>query len=230
METYPLSLALEDLLPVIFFGIGLILLARMIGEMHSPARGRATLGAILITLGGLTKVVWKIVIAATGTDINGLDDLLFVFLAPGFILLAWATGEAQRAGKGQSIQRTWIFPAVLLGLGILGAGYTGFTQTGRTWVYILLATTTIANVWASALFIRHARQEGLKLAAGLFFVNILLVFVLSGMGRIPSQTVALQWVEQIINTFSTGAFAFAAWKLSGHVRGGEGGEVPLRLK
>ena len=34
------------------------------------------------------------------------------------------------------------------------------------------------------------------------------------MARIPDQTIALQWIEEIINVFAQGTFAVAAWQLS----------------
>ncbi|MBK9781825.1 MAG: hypothetical protein IPP55_17560 [Anaerolineales bacterium] len=51
--------------------------------------------------------------------------------------------------------------------------------------------------------------------AWLFLANIVIVFVLSGLARIPEQSIPLQWTEQLLNTFGQGAFAYAAWKLAG---------------
>ena len=72
---------------------------------------------------------------------------------------------------------------------------------------------TIGNVTLSVLLIQQARRLGLTLAAILFLANIVIVFILSGLARIPEQTIALQWGEQILNTFSQGAFLYAAWQL-----------------
>jgi hypothetical protein len=64
------------------------------------------------------------------------------------------------------------------------------------------------------LLIQQARRLGLNGIALLFLANIVIVFILSGLARIPDQTIPLQWTEQILNTFAQGAFAYAAWKLA----------------
>jgi hypothetical protein len=67
------------------------------------------------------------------------------------------------------------------------------------------------------LLIQQARYHNLNRMAWLFLANIVIVFVLSGLARIPDQSIPLQWTEQLLNTFAQGAFAYAAWKLSGVV-------------
>jgi len=68
------------------------------------------------------------------------------------------------------------------------------------------------------LLIRQANQQKLKVAAWLFAFNLIAIFSLSGMARIPEQTITLQWIEEVINVFGQGAFAFAAWQLGRSVK------------
>ena len=213
---YTLSLALVDFIPVIFSAVGVFLIARMVAMLDAVSGRVAYLAAGLITLGGLTKAVWKLVIAASGTDLAGLDDLLFVFLGPGFTLLSWALWNAQLRLGGKAIPKgIWLRPLGVIGLfGIGAVAAKIFTPQARYWVYILLTLTTFANLAVGILLIRQARQQQLTVAAGLFLFNLIAIFSLSGMARVPEQSIGLQWIEESINVLGQGAFAFAAWRLS----------------
>ncbi|WP_420630132.1 hypothetical protein [Candidatus Leptofilum sp.] len=213
---YTLSLALVDFIPVIFSAVGVFLIARMIARLDAMSGQVAYLAAGLITLGGLSKAVWKLIIATTGNDFAVLDNLLFVFLGPGFTLLAGALWHFRGALAGKvSSQRVWLRPFIIIALFGIGAIIARFVQPQeRYWVFTLLALTTLANLAVGILLIRQAMQQRLTLAAGLFLFNLIAVFALSGLARVPEQTIALQWVEETINAFAQGAFAFAAWQLS----------------
>jgi hypothetical protein len=213
---YTISLALVDFLPVLFSAIGVFIIAHMIAGIE-PISGRmAYLAAVLITIGGLTKAVWKLVIASTGNDLAGLDDLLFVFLGPGFTLLSWALWNAQLVMAGKPVPKNvWLRPfAVIAFFGIGAISARIFQPEARYWVYTLLTLTTFANLAVGVLLIRQANQQHLKMAAILFAFNLIAIFMLSGMARIPDQTIALQWAEESINVLAQGAFAFAAWQLA----------------
>ena len=213
---YTISLALVDFIPVIFSAIGVFTIATMIASLDRTSGRMAYIAAVLITLGGLSKAVWKLIIAATGTDVVGLDDLLFVFLGPGFTLLSWALWNAQLIITDKEIpKKVWLRPFGVIALFGIGAISARIAQPeARYWVYILLTLTTFANLAVGILLIRQANRQHLKLAAGLFVFNLIAIFALSGMARIPEQTIALQWIEETINVFAQGAFAFAAWQLA----------------
>lgn len=211
---YTVSLALVDFIPVIFSAMGLVLIAQMLGSMNAISQRMAKVAAALIVLGGLSKATWKLIIATTGSDITVLDNLLFIFLAPGFTLLAWALWSSRRRLAGKAQGSIWLRPLIiiiLVGLGALLARL--FQPDARTWVFFLLGLTTIANVAAGIMLIQQARQHKLMLAAVLFLFNLVIVFALSGLARIPEQTIALQWIEESLNVSGQGAFAFGAWKL-----------------
>ena len=213
---YTISLALVDFLPVIFSAIGVFIIANMIAGLDRTSGRMAYLAAVLITLGGLSKAVWKLIIAATGNDVVGLDDLLFVFLGPGFTLLSWALWNAQLVMAGKEIPRhVWLRPLGVIALFGIGSISARIAQPDeRYWVYILLTLTTFANLAVGVLLIRQALQQKQKLTAVLFIINLIAIFALSGMARIPEQTIALQWIEETINVFAQGAFAIAAYQLA----------------
>ncbi|MCA9951863.1 MAG: hypothetical protein KDE48_19565 [Anaerolineales bacterium] len=210
---YTIAMGLEDFLPVIFSGIGLYFVVHMIGRFDKTSGRMAFWGAFLIILGGVFKASWKLNIAATGQDIVWMADSLFLLLGPGFTLLSWALFSAQLIMAGKDIPRMmWLRPLLVIALFVVGAAAAS-TQGGRTWIYIMLTLTTFANLAVVVLLIKQSNQQGVKTAAGLFLFNIIAVFALSGMARMP-QTVSFQWIEQGLQTLSQGAFAIAAYQLA----------------
>jgi hypothetical protein len=209
--TYTLPLALEDFIPVILSALGLFIIARMVGRVHSQLGQMALLGGGLAALGGLLKASWKLIIATTGNDIVWMDNSLFVFLAPGFTLMAYALWQLRQENAGK--KASWLPPIlIILAFYTLSAIMAG--RGGRTWVFVLLGLTTLANTATLLLLISLARRQSYTLAAGLFAFNLFIIFMLSGMARIDPQTIPLQWTEQIINTFSQAGFAYAAWTVA----------------
>lgn len=226
METYTLGLALEDFVPVIFSSIGLYFVSRMVKNVDSRLGQMATIGFILVSIGGFLKAIWKLTMAATNTQVNiaWFDKGMFMWMSVGFTLLAfalWFMSEI-RSGKRQP-NRIWLGPSVVLGLSLVAILFTGFPDlTVNTWRFILLGVMTIGNVVMVVLLIQQARYNHLNKMAWFFLANIVIVFVLSGLARVPEQSIPLQWTEQLLNTFGQGAFAFAAWKLAGVI----GSNVP----
>ncbi len=80
-EKFPLSLALFDALPVIFFCISMIL----IGVSYKNTV--FMIGVVLCTLAGAGKVVWKIIIAGTRKDIVILNRQMRVVMPIGFLCI-----------------------------------------------------------------------------------------------------------------------------------------------
>jgi hypothetical protein len=70
-----------------------------------------------------------------------------------------------------------------------------------------LGTTVIFNLAFSFQLIFRAFQNKIRLAVGLFILNLICIFTLASIG---DQTVTLQWIKQIIGTISQGSFAVAA--------------------
>lgn len=218
MEEYTLALALEDFIPVIFSSLGLFFVSRMVDRVDARLGRMAFLGWILITVGGILKATWKLVMALTNAQTNQvwLDKGMFIWMSAGFTLVAfalWYMGEIRSGMKRPG--RIWLGPLVVLGLSLIAILFTGFPDlTINTWRFILLGVMTIGNVVMVILLIQRSRRMNLNSLAILFLVNIVIVFILSGLARIPDQTIPLQWTEQLLNTLAQGAFTYAAWKLA----------------
>lgn len=80
-QNFTLSLALFDALPVIFFCIGMLLIAARFQNILF------LIGVILCTCAGCGKVLWKILVASNGKDIHILNRQLRILMPVGFLLV-----------------------------------------------------------------------------------------------------------------------------------------------
>ena len=81
MEGFTVGLALVDAIPVLSFGISMVIIAT---RFPSPL---FLIGAILSVLGGCCKVAWKLVLGITKKDLRWLNKPFVPMMAGGFLLL-----------------------------------------------------------------------------------------------------------------------------------------------
>ena len=81
MEGFTVGLALVDAIPVLSFGISMVIIA---SRFHSPL---FMAGAVLSVLGGCCKVAWKLVLGITGKNLRWLNKPFVPMMAGGFLLL-----------------------------------------------------------------------------------------------------------------------------------------------
>ncbi len=80
-QSFPLSLALVDALPVLFFGAAAAILGVKLRSVVF------IVGAALCLLAGAGKVVWKLLIALKGKDVAFLGAQLRYVMPAGFLLM-----------------------------------------------------------------------------------------------------------------------------------------------
>ena len=218
---YTLSLALVDFLPVAFTAIGLIFVVRMISLMSSAHRQAALIGVVLIVGGGFFRALWKLLIAVSdgALDINWMEEGLFVWLAPGYILLAWSVWQAVRHMDNKSMWSAWAVPLVLIVLIYVSAYYLHVSNpSSPAWERVLLTALVLATIFTSVLLISLSFRQNLPLAGLFFIVNLVGVFLLNSLARIGDQTIAVHWVAELINSVSWLCFAIAAVSVFNHLR------------
>ena len=81
MEGFTVGLALVDAIPVLSFGISMVIIA---SRFDSPL---FMIGAALSVLGGCCKVAWKLVLGITKKDLRWLNKPFVPMMAGGFLLL-----------------------------------------------------------------------------------------------------------------------------------------------
>ena len=113
---FSLSLALFDTLPVIFFCLGMLLIASRFHNVFF------LLGIILCTLAGCGKVLWKILIASSGYNIYLLNRQLRILMPLGFffVIVGLITGR-NTIHFTKLIQQMIAFPScIFFGITIIG--------------------------------------------------------------------------------------------------------------
>ncbi|WP_194818169.1 hypothetical protein [Nocardia sp. XZ_19_385] len=199
---YPISLAVEDFVPVVLTTTGVLLLRRPLAS--TGVRQGVVVAATLIGTAGFTKATAKLIAATGGPDLPWLRNLLFPLLTLGFGVLCLVAASA-RIGRVPP----W--------LGYLVPGLTAACALGAILAHdpipMLLSTTVFATLTGSQLILM-ARARGDNIAAGLFGTQLLVFFLLGPLASRPDQTVTLQWIEQLCNTAAQAAFLIAAWRLS----------------
>jgi len=213
---YTIPLALVDFLPVIFTAIGLIYIARMVSHISKPHGQTAYAGAVLTVAGGFFKALWKLFIASSGgaIDINWMEDGLFVWMAPGYTLLLWSVWQTVRGVNNKKMLNAWIAPLVLIAIMFAGSFYLYTSNPASpAWERVLLSVMVLATVITGLLLIVFGFRQKMPLAGWLFIINLVGIFLLNGLARIDEQTIALQWIEESVNTVSWFCFAVASKKV-----------------
>ena len=82
MEGFTIGLALVDAIPVLSFGISMVIIA---GRFNSPL---FLIGAALSVLAGCCKVAWKLILGIWKKDLRWLNKPFVPMQASGFLLMA----------------------------------------------------------------------------------------------------------------------------------------------
>ena len=81
MEGFTIGLALVDAIPVLSFGISMVIIAMRFDS------ALFMIGASLSVLAGCCKVAWKLVLGITGRDLKWLNKPFVPMQATGFLLM-----------------------------------------------------------------------------------------------------------------------------------------------
>jgi len=185
MESYPILLALFDFLPIAAFLVGVIFLvktARLGGSKRASWMMLA--GGLLVFLGGFTRALWKLLIAAHIADIFWLGQAQFILSSPGFLVMCLAMISMTR--------RT----SALKG---------GVVLAMAPWKIPLLAVMLISSLGLDGILAYASFRRGLK-TAGTAFVIATLGLLAMGALSSAEQTITMQWVAETVNTFGQSAF------------------------
>ncbi|WP_300678057.1 hypothetical protein [Nocardioides sp.] len=199
---YSLGLAAYDFVPVILAGVGTVVLAVMTGRQLPALRRGALVAGACVTLGGLAKAVWKLLVAAEPCrNYPFLENMLFPCLAFGFAGIAWALV----GGRRTTTVPWWPF----LGLPILGAAAS--IAVWDTWP--LLIVSAIGAVVVGVLCTQLALDHDDRWGALLFVVYIVGTLVLPPLAGRPEQSAQVQWMEEITNSAVQLCFVLGALRL-----------------
>ncbi len=184
MYNFSVPMALMDYVPVIFFGVTMVLLQRdLYNKMFKGAYALFAAGTINVFLAGFLKATWKLLYAANICDFTALEHMFLPVNSMGLLMvglsligmLCWKRKDAVMLSAA---------PAVFSG----------------SFVFIMMMVVGLGGMCA-VMSILAARMK--KKGAIVLFV---LSFVCAmGMGYMSSQDSTqawVNWVEQSINTVS----------------------------
>lgn len=221
MNEITVGLALYDLVPVLLSGLGLFFLAKLVSHTTPQNRTFAFLGVGLVVLAGTLKAFWKLDMALFANDIVLFDQALFPLMAPGFTLITIAVWGGIRHLREKKVpNRLWIVPLVLI-VGAIALSVTfAITQPeSSAWRMTFLGLASIANVALSVMLIAESIRRRQWGWAGLFFINIAMVFALQPIAQMETHSIAMHWFEQTMTAVGAGAFAAASFFLMRTVLG-----------
>lgn len=186
---YGLALAIEDFVPCVLAGAGLMVFAR---KTSNPVL--ATVGGVLVLIGGLSKATWKTLVAAEPCrNYELLEQVLFPCLAVGFALVLVAF-----------LGKRWI-------IAIPAVAAVAALAVQAMWPMLIAAAISAVTLGVSAS--RRASRDGDRVAALLFVVYVVGTLVLPPLAGRPDQSEGLQWIEQLTNTLVQGSFLLGALRL-----------------
>lgn len=213
MYNYSLSLALFDFFPVILSALAWYWLSRWVSLKTPQYRSALVVGGLLVVLGGLSKVSWKLVIALSGNAIEFLNNNLFLLMTPGFALIFASVWRATSGSSVQPLRDSLLYSGLLLAV-LSPVVISALTDHPRAWFLVLVGLTTLFNCLIIGRLCGYTWPRGQRLTACLFVSNLLAAFILSALARTGDHSEAMQWLEEIINTGAQGALAFAAYRLT----------------
>ena len=209
---YNVALAIEDFVPVVLAGIAFWVLAQAVRAQVPRAYPVALIGGALVTVGGLCKATWKILVATGCWEYPILENLLFPCIATGFSLTAWA---AMCVLRGREVT-PWPFVAFPIGAG-LGAGWMSWSAGEYQNWPLLIAAAVAACVMAVCLAIIAFRAK--KTSVGVLFVIYTIgTNVLPPLAAQPDQSLENQWAAQLTNSAVQLCFLLGALWLREYTR------------
>ena len=127
MEGFTIGLAMVDAIPVLSFGISMVIIA---SRFASPL---FMIGAALSVLAGCCKVAWKLVLGIAKKDLRWLNKPFVPMQASGFLLMLISFvvgfGKINWAGVGAAIIG---LPSILFFLAWIGLmGFMGWFRKNR---------------------------------------------------------------------------------------------------
>lgn len=203
--SYSLVLAAEDVLPIIFGGVGYWYLAKRVELTVPEAAWPARIAGLLLVVGSIVAGPLRKYLVVTDDGLTCLPLLqnpFFSLLPACFAILAWALASVWRGQKA----RIWPF-AGFAALAVIAA----LARENRTLLLAFGGVLAVATAVYGALV---ARKQGDRWTIALFTINALGTLALPAIGSSTAVSdVTSQWLAQGVNTVSQAAFGLACYRL-----------------
>lgn len=185
-ENYSLGLAVFDFLPTIAFLVGAFFLVRIGRVCRGSKCGRMVMaGGLLIFLGGFLKALWKTLFVTGVADIQWMSQGQFVFTSTGFLAICVAMIYMVRGSK---------LPASTAALPAMAV-----------WKIPFLFVLTVCSLGAEGILAYIAFKRKAYVAAAGFVIGVLVILAMAMLSS-ATQSLTMQWVEEITNTLGQMGF------------------------
>lgn len=216
MGEFTITMAIVNFLPTLFSALAFLFIAQLVHDAAPKRQVLIWIGGALVVLGGLTKAIWKLIMATTGADLAWLANALFPLLGPGFIFAAsgvWGALQVHSHQGGHRMDPLWVAFVVIL-LAFCSAAIRAWVlDIERGWFLPLLTLTTVGNLALSVLLIWIAARRRIWLGAALLVASLITVFALPPIAMIEPKSIAVHWLEQALTIAGMAAFAVAVYRL-----------------
>ena len=127
MEGFTVGLALVDAIPVLSFGISMVIIA---GRFDSPT---FIIGAVLSVLAGCCKVCWKLILGIRKKDIRLLNKPFVPLMAVGFgFIVGSLIGGWKKISWAGVLASILSFPSILFFVAWIGLmGFMGWYRKNK---------------------------------------------------------------------------------------------------
>ena len=127
MEGFTVALALVDAIPVLSFGISMVIIA---SRFDSPT---FIIGAVLSVLAGCCKVCWKLILGIWKKDLRWLNKPFLPMQITGFgFIIGSLIGAWKRINWAGVVAAVLSFPSVLFFIAWIGLmGFMGWYRKNR---------------------------------------------------------------------------------------------------
>lgn len=127
MEGFTVGLALVDAIPVLSFGISMVIIA---GRFDSPT---FIIGAVLSVLAGCCKVCWKLILGIRKKDIRLLNKPFVPLMAVGFgFIVGSLIGGWKKISWAGVLASVLSFPSILFFVAWIGLmGFMGWYRKNK---------------------------------------------------------------------------------------------------
>ena len=127
MEGFTIALALVDAIPVLSFGISMVIIA---GRFDSPT---FLIGAVLAVLAGCCKVTWKMILGIRKKDIRWLNKPFGPMMGVGFCFIVGSLiGGWKKISWAGVLASVCSFPSVLFFAAWIGLmGFMGWYRKNK---------------------------------------------------------------------------------------------------
>lgn len=191
-NSFSIYMALMDFIPVLGFFIGAYFLSKIFFLNRNSRLGwMVIIGGLLIFLGGGLQATWKLFMAFSIGDFPWMSQGQFVFMSFGYSFLFISVFSLFRNIKFiENISITAM----------------------AVWKIPFLVVMTLASLGTYGILAYIAFRRRQILAGISFSIALLGVILLGGMAN-QTQSIAMQWIEQSVNSVANFGFALGGFLL-----------------